>query len=224
MTLFGTLEESIPNMVAELSRLSKHKEQESKQIHRNLLKLKHTMSYVKNKEAFHTISYEATQNILGATLPDNMVEKHNRGLLKLRNNSRLYIREEFPDSDADTWPLYFVRPELNERRLHFLLGFIDEGGGDHLVVGCTPAPRPHGRGRPSRNWPCAACGPCPPGLPAGPCGPRPPEPPIGPCGPAMPAMPALPGGPGGPGGPAGPVGPAPPGRGGTEEAPPWIWV
>ena len=95
-------------MVAELLTLSTSKEQESYYIRRNLLKMKHTMSYIKMKNVFHITSYETIQIILGALLPDNMVEKHNRGLLKLRNNSKKIIREMFPDSDADTWPLYFT--------------------------------------------------------------------------------------------------------------------
>ena len=78
------------------------------------------------KKAFDIASYETVQSIVESLLPDHMVEKHNRGLLKLRRNSKDTIRKLFPETDADTWPLYFVRSELNEIRLLFLLDLIDD--------------------------------------------------------------------------------------------------
>ena len=69
-TLFGTLEQNIPKMVTELLTLNTPKGQESYYIRRNLLKMKHTMSYIKMKKAFDIASYETVQSIIGALLPD----------------------------------------------------------------------------------------------------------------------------------------------------------
>ena len=46
-----------------------------------------------------------------------MVEKHNRGFPRFRDTVKDYNRE--------AWPLYFVKPELNEKRLQYLISFVD---------------------------------------------------------------------------------------------------